>query len=118
MQARHASASDFLHERFEHRPRRFDELRADLFEQIPPFLRLQRFHQMLLGGGQHALQSDNQHIADQVRADILGPATHELLLKLRHPLADGGFDLSLRFHGGQALATAAAGGLQRSRQQK
>src|SRR5208337_4252479 len=48
--------------------------------------------------GQDALEPDHDQIIDQVCADILGPAAHVIQLEATHALADGGFDLTLRFH--------------------
>src|SRR6266566_7462298 len=55
--------------------------------------------QMLLGGGQNALEPDNDQIVQQVSMNALGSATHVILLEATDPLADRGFNLSLRLHG-------------------
>ena len=42
MQAQHLDAGGLLDHRFHDRPRRFDEMGPDLFEQVPPLLGRQR----------------------------------------------------------------------------
>ena len=76
MHAPHARAVDFLHQRFEHGPRRFDELCGDLLKEIFPLLRSSVFTRC-----RSAAQADNQHIADQVRAKDFRPPAQEFLLK-------------------------------------
>lgn len=53
---------------------------------------------MLFGSGQNVLQPHYEKVADQVRVDILGSSAHVFLFKGSRPVADGGFDFSLRFH--------------------
>src|SRR5690242_9831618 len=72
---------------------------AHLLEQVSPLLGRQRLDQLLLGRGQDALEADDEEFADQVGVDLLGTPAHVFLLEIAHPLADGGFDLSLRLHG-------------------
>ena len=57
-------------------------------------------NELLFRLGQHALQADNEQIAEQVGVDLLGPPAHVLLLKARDPLTNGSLDLSLRLHSG------------------
>ncbi len=59
-----------------------------------------RFHQLLLGRGQNALEAHQQEIAKQVGVNVLGSAAHVLLLEASDRFTDGGLDLSLRLHGG------------------
>jgi hypothetical protein len=92
------AAGDLLNHCFHDRPRSCDQLRPDLFEQIFPLLGRKCLDQLLLGRGQHALQSDHEEITDQVSVDVLGAAAHVLLFEARHPLADEGFDFSLALH--------------------
>jgi len=54
---------------------------------------------LLLGGGQHALQADHKEIAQQVGVNILGTSAHVFLLETRNSRANGGFNLSMGFHG-------------------
>ena len=63
-----------------------------------PFLGRERLDQVLLGRGQDALEADDEQIADQVGADVLGSPAHVVLLEAADPFANGGFDFSLRFH--------------------
>ena len=58
---------------------------------------INHYNQMLFGGGQNALKPDHDQIIDQVCADILRSAAHVFQLEANHALADGGFDLTLRF---------------------
>ena len=67
--------------------------------QVRPLFRGKRFDEMLLRGRQHALKADHQQIVDQMGMNALGSATHVILLEATDPLADRGFNLSLRFHG-------------------
>ena len=99
VQAQHLDAGDLLDHRFQDRPRRFDQLGPDFFEQVPPLLGRQRLDQLLFGRGQDALEADHEKVADQVGVNVLGPPAHVFLFKARHPFADGGFDFSLCFHG-------------------
>jgi hypothetical protein len=46
------------------------------------------------------LQTDHKHIADQVRANILGSAAHVVLLEASDSLANSGFNFALGFHDG------------------
>ena len=98
MQAQDFDAGRFLDHRFHHRSGQFDQLGADLLEQISSFFREKRFDQLLLGCGQHALKTDHEQIVDQVSLNILGATSHIFLLKPRDPLADRRFDFSLRLH--------------------
>ena len=66
-------AGDLLDHCLHEWPRRFDQMGPHLFEQVPPLLGRERLDQMLLGRGQNALEADDQQIADQVGADVLGP---------------------------------------------
>ena len=80
------------------RPRRFDQLGPDLFEQVPPLLGRERLDQLLFGRGQDALEADHEQITDQVGVDVLGAAAHVILFEVAHPFANGGFDFALGFH--------------------
>jgi hypothetical protein len=61
---------------------------------------------LLFGGSQDALEADHEEVDDRVGVDVLGPPAHVLLLEARDPLADGGLDLPLRFHGDLERAPA------------
>src|SRR5271165_3530822 len=100
VQAAHFDAGNLLDHRLHERPSGFEQMGPDLLEQVPPLLGRKRLDQMLFGGCQDALEPHYDQIIDQVRADILGPAAHVLQLEATHALADRGFDLALRFHGG------------------
>jgi hypothetical protein len=65
---------------------------------------------VLLRSGQDALEPHDEQVADQVGANVLGPATHEFERKTRNPFANGRFDLALRFvgHNGGFSAVIAA----------
>ena len=71
-------------------------VRTCLSRSLPS--RGERLDQLLFGGGQHAVKANHEQITDQVGLDILGATAHVFLLKTRDPLADRGFDFSLRFH--------------------
>lgn len=98
VQAQDFDAGGHFNHLVQNRPGEFDQLGADLFEQISPLFRNERLDQVLFGGGQHATQSNEEHVAKQVGLNILRATAHVFLLEARDPLADGGFDFSLRFH--------------------
>ena len=70
MHAQHLDAGDLLDHRLHDRPGRFDQLGADLFEQISAFLGRERLDQLFFGRRQDALEADQEEIADQVRAGM------------------------------------------------
>ena len=72
VQAQHLDAGDFLDHRLHDRPRRFDQLRPDLFEQVPLLLGRQRLDQLLFRRGQNALKADNEEIPDEVGVNVFG----------------------------------------------
>ena len=98
VQAQDFDAGGSFHHRVQDRPGEFDQLGADLFQQISALFGNERLDQVLFGGGQHATQSNQQQITEQMGLDILGATAHVFLLEARDPLADCGFDFSLRFH--------------------
>jgi len=98
MQAQNFRASDLFDHRLHDRPRRFDQLGADLFEEVSPFFDRQRLDQVLFGRGQDALQANDDEVAQYMSANVLGAPSHVLLFKVSDPFADGGFDFSLSFH--------------------
>ena len=51
VQAQHVDACGLVHHGFQDRPGRFDQLDANLFEQVPPLLDGERFDQLLFGSG-------------------------------------------------------------------
>jgi hypothetical protein len=102
VQAQDFDAGDVLDHRFQERPRRLEQMGPHLLEQVSSLLGWQRLDQMLFGGGQDALEADHEEIIDQVRADVFGSPAHVFLLEATDPLADGGFDFPLRFHGALA----------------
>jgi hypothetical protein len=98
VQAQHLGAGDLLHHRFHDRPRRFDQMGPDLFEQVPPLVRRQRLDQVLFGCGEHALKANHEEILEQVGLNVLGSPAHVILFEATDPRADGGFDFSLALH--------------------
>jgi hypothetical protein len=52
---------------------------------------------VLFGRGQHARQADHDQMIEHVGLNVLGSPAHVVLLEATDPLADGGFDFSLRF---------------------
>jgi hypothetical protein len=99
MQAHDLDASDLLDHRFHHGARRFDEVRANLFQQVPALLRLERSDELLLSRGQYALEANDDQIADQVSVNVLWATAHVILLESSDSLTDVGFNFSLRLHG-------------------
>ena len=70
-----------------------------LLQQVPPLLGGKRLDQVLLGCGQNALKTHDEEIAEQVGANILGSPAHVILLETADSFTNGGFDLSVGFHG-------------------
>jgi hypothetical protein len=70
-----------------------------LLQQVPPLFGRERLDQVLLGGGQNALETHDEEIPQQMGVDVLGPPAHVILLEAADSFADGGFDLSLGSHG-------------------
>src|ERR1019366_6598004 len=89
---------DFLNHRLQKGPRRFHQLPPYFLEQVPALFGGERLDKLLRGRGQNALETDEKQITDQVGMDVLRTAAHVILLELAHPLANGGFDFSLRLH--------------------
>ena len=52
VEARYANPGDLVDHRLDHRPRRFDQLGPDLFEQVPALVTGKRLDQMPFGRGQ------------------------------------------------------------------
>src|SRR5713226_7900722 len=98
VQAHDFGAGHLLDHGFHNRPGRFNQMGANLFEQVSPFLGGERFDQVLLGGGQNTLKADHQEVAEQVRVDVFGSPAHVILLKATDSLANGSFDFALSFH--------------------
>src|SRR4029079_8910694 len=98
MQAGHARSGSFLDHRFQERSGRFDQVGADLFEQVPSFFRRERLDQVLFGSSQNTLQTNYEQAANQVGMNVLRTTTHEFLFESRDSLAHGRLDLSLRSH--------------------
>ena len=83
---KHLDAGDLLDHRFHDRTGRFDQMGPHLLEQVPSLLGRKRLDQLLLGGGQNALQADHEKIAQQVGVNILGTPAHIVLLEARNSL--------------------------------
>ena len=74
MQAHHLNARLVFDHGLHHRPRRFEQMRPNILEQVSALCRGERFDKLLLRGGQHTLQSDQQQIVDQMSMNLLrGP---------------------------------------------
>ena len=82
---------------FHDRPRRLDQKGPNLFEQLPPLVGRERLDQLPFSRGQHALEAYHEEIADQISADVTGPATDVLLLKASDQFANSAFDLTPGF---------------------
>ena len=98
MQAQNLDAGGVFDHRLHDWPRRFDQLRSNLLEQIPSSLRRKRLGQLPFGRSQHALEADDEEIANQMGVNVFRSSPHVLLLEAADPVANGGFDFSLRFH--------------------
>jgi hypothetical protein len=98
VQTHHFDAGDVLHHRLHHRPCSLDQMGAHLLEQVPAFLGWERLDQVLLGGSQNALETNDNQVADQVGMNVLGTSAHVLLLEVAHPLRNGTFDFALSLH--------------------
>ncbi|HJZ92593.1 MAG TPA: hypothetical protein VKE40_17080 [Gemmataceae bacterium] len=79
-------------------PGHLDQLGSDLLEEVPPLLRRERRHQVLLGRGENALEADHYQIAKQMRPDVLGPPAQVLLLEPGDALADRCLHFPPRIH--------------------
>ena len=64
-----------------------------------PFSAGKRLDEMLLGGRQNTAQADQHEITEQITVNVLGTATHVILLKATHAFANGRFNFTLRLHG-------------------
>jgi hypothetical protein len=98
VQTQHLRAGHVQDHRFQDGPGRFNQLSPDLFEQVSPLVGGKRLDKLLLGGGQDALKSDNEEVADEVSVNILRSTAHVLLLEAAHARADSCLDLALGFH--------------------
>jgi hypothetical protein len=74
--------------------------------QVPPLLG-REFGKLLLGGCQQTPEPDDDKVAQQEGVNVLGASAPPFLLKATDPVADGGFDLALRFHRGGDAETDA-----------
>jgi len=92
-------AGDLMDHRFHDRSGRFDQMGPNLLQQVPALFGRKRLDQVLLGGGQDALETHDEEITKQVGANILRTPAHVILLEAADPFANGGFDLSVGFHG-------------------
>ena len=98
VQANRLDSSDILDERFQHRPGRFDQLDAHLFEQVSALPGRKCLDEMLFCRGQNTVEADHQQVAEQVSMNVFWTTAHVLLLESRYPFANSGFDFSLGFH--------------------
>ena len=73
VQAHYLHAGNAFVHGFHERPSRFDEMCADLFEQISAFLGQKGLDEVLLGGGHNSVQSHHHQVVQQMRPNILGP---------------------------------------------
>jgi hypothetical protein len=97
VQAHHLDAGDVLNQRLHERLRRFNQMRPDLLEQIPPFFG-RVYGELLFGRCQQALEPDDDQIAEQIGVNVLGASAPDFLLKATDPFANGGLDLALGFY--------------------
>lgn len=104
VQAQHFDARDLLDHGFHNRPRRFAKMGPHLFQQVSsPFDRM-RHDQVQFGRGQNALKADHDEVAEQVDANVPWPSAHVFMFKTTDAVANGRFDLALRFHDGSKRA--------------
>ena len=64
VQAQYPGAGNLLDHRFQDRPRRFHQLHAYLFQEIPTFRGLERLDQMLFCRRQNPLEPDHEQITN------------------------------------------------------
>ena len=98
MQAHDLDTGDLPDHRFHNWPRGLDQMGAYLFEQVASFIGRHGLDQVLLRGGQDALESDHQKIPEQVDVNVLGAPAHVFLFKVADAFANGRFNLALCFH--------------------
>jgi hypothetical protein len=98
VQAHHFDAGDLLDHRFHYGPRRFDQVGADLFQEVSPLLGRERFDQLLFGHSQDPFEANNDQIADHVSVDVFWASAHVILFEAGDSFTDGCFHLSLCLH--------------------
>ena len=75
----------------------FNEFEADLLDQIATAAALFDRGQFLFGRRQDALQPDERHVIDQIRADRERAAAHVFFFETNNRLTDFGFEFSFGF---------------------
>ena len=70
VQAQHLDARNFPNRCCHNRPRRFDQMRPYLLEQVPPLLVGERRDELLFRNRQRTLQTDEEKIADEVCMNV------------------------------------------------
>ena len=80
MQAHHLDSGDLLDHRLHERLRRFDQMAPYLLEQVPRLLG-REFGKLLFGGCQQTLEPDDDEIAEQEGANVLGASAPVFLLE-------------------------------------
>ena len=73
MKGQHLDVGDVLDHCFHDGTGGFDQMGPHLLQQISPLFGRKRFDQMLFGGGQHALKTNHEKIAEQVVRMSFGP---------------------------------------------
>ena len=71
---------------------------ANAFEHVTALIRGLHCGQAYFRQRENALQADEQQVADEVGADLLGPTTHEFLHKSSDTFADGSLDFASSSH--------------------
>lgn len=107
VQATHIGVGYRLHQRFQYWPGGFDQLFPHLFQQVAALVGRKRLREVLFGGGQDTLEPDDNEIAYEVGMDVFRTASHVVLLKTAHSVADGGFDFALSLHRSLARVSTA-----------
>lgn len=94
MKADHFEAGHLFDQLREEPAALFQEIGADLFDEVGSFRVLR---QLLLGGGEHPLEAEQDHVVDDVSLRFLGAAAHVIFFELNDRVADLRLDLPLCF---------------------
>ena len=87
-----------MHGGFEQVTAMFDEFEPDLFNEVTPPTLLFDLHQLLFGRSQHAFETHQSHVVQQVSPHRQRPPAHVLFLELNDGLTELGFPFALRLH--------------------
>jgi len=77
-----ASVGDGSNEGFELRAGRFQELGADLLEEVAALFRRHGFDELSFGGGEDVGEANDDQVVNEVSMNVLRPAAHVFLLEL------------------------------------